>query len=42
MLNNADRVSLADITRRQSELAGGDLDLLGVNSQNEDWKRVAV
>jgi len=41
MLHNAGQVSLAEITQRQSELAGGDIDLLGV-SKNNDWERAAV
>jgi hypothetical protein len=32
---------LADITKRQSELAGGDIELLSV-TKNLDWQRAAA
>lgn len=41
ILHNAGQVSLADITKRQSELAGGDIELLSV-TKNLDWQRAAA
>ena len=41
ILHNVGQLTLVDITKRQSELAGGDIELLDV-TKNLDWERAAA